>query len=145
MMSYQLEDKNGSEIEYYYSVRLLITHPNLSVNEITAALGMEPDNSWDAGKRNFTKEMRWSHTSWTTGKRLFFDEIHDVLSWLYKKLDFILRMRASGGELQLIVQLPGNINIGDTLKSDTLSIALNLGVIIGIEVFPSLSPPAWDN
>jgi hypothetical protein len=28
---------------------------------------MEPDNSWNAGERKFTKNMMWSHTSWTEG------------------------------------------------------------------------------
>ncbi|RZI61990.1 MAG: hypothetical protein EOP37_05500 [Rubrivivax sp.] len=136
--------QGDGELAYYYSVRLLIRHPTLLVREVSEALGMEPHHYWNAGERDFTQSMMWSLTSWTEGKRLFFDEIYDVLLWLQEKQDFVSHMRASGGDLQIIVQLPGAINIGDTLSLDALPLAAKLGVSIGVEVFPNLVKPASD-
>jgi hypothetical protein len=58
---------------------------------------------------------------------------------------FVSHLLATGGELQVIVQLPGNINVGDTLKFETMSLAVKLGVAIGIEVFPNLAKPLADD
>lgn len=145
MMDQQNKSDNESEIACYYSVRLLITHPTMLVGEVTAALGMEPDHSWNAGERKFTNNMMWGYTSWTEGKRLFFDEVHQILEWLHEEQVFVSRLLASGGELQVIVQLPGTINVGDVLKFETMSLAVKLGVTIGVEVFPNLVKPMSDD
>jgi len=144
-MNEQSKDDIEREFAYYYSVRLLIGHPTMPVDEVTTALEMEPDHSWNAGERKFTKNMMWNHTSWTEGARPFFDEVHEVLVWLHEKQAFVSRLLASGGELQVIVQLPGAINIGDNLKLETMSLAVKLGVSIGVEVFPNLSRPMLDD
>ena len=112
----------------------------IGLGEITAALGMEPDHSWNAGER--TKDTRWGYSSWTEGKRFFFDEVHEVLVWLHEEQEFVSRLIASGGELQVIAQLPGTINIGDALKPETMSLAARLGVTIGVEVFPNPARPS---
>jgi hypothetical protein len=101
---------------------------------------MEPDHSWNAGER--TKDTRWGYSSWTEGKRFFFDEVHEVLVWLHEEQEFVSRLIASGGELQVIAQLPGTINIGDALKPETMSLAARLGVTIGVEVFPNPARPS---
>lgn len=132
------------EIPYYYSIRLLITHPTMLVSEISDNLRMEPDQSWNAGNRPFTKNMMWSSTSWTEGKRLFFDEIYEVLLWLEGEQEFVSRLLASEGKLQVIAQLPGTINIGASLSLDAVALAAKLGVSIGVEVFPNLVKPAMD-
>jgi hypothetical protein len=103
------------EFAYYYSVRLLIGHPAMSVDEVTAALDMDPDYAWNPGERKFTKNMMWNHTSRTEDARLFFGEVHEILVWLNEKQAFVSRLLASGGELQVIVQLPGAINIGGSV------------------------------
>jgi hypothetical protein len=127
----------SGEVEYCYSIRLLLTHPTMRGSEITGALGMEPEYSWDIGQGGH-KHTMWGHVSWTQGRRLFFDEVHDVLEWLQKEQKFISQFLSSGGQLQVIVQLPGSINIGSTLKLETMTLASKLGVTIGVEVFPKL-------
>ena len=144
-MVQQSESDTGSEISCYYSIRLLVTHPTMLVGEVTSALGMEPDHFWNAGERKFTNNMMWGHTSWTEGTRLFFDEIQQILEWLHEEQAFVSRLLASGGELQVIVQLPGTINLGDVLKFETMSLAVKLGVCIGVEVFPNLVKPRSDD
>ncbi len=57
--------------------------------------------------------------------------------WLHEKQAFVSRLLASGGELQVIVELPGAINIGDNLKLETMSLAVKLGVSIGVKFSPS--------
>jgi hypothetical protein len=145
MMDQQSIPDTERKIAFYYGVRLLVTHPSMSVGEVTAAFGMKPDHFWNAGERKFTNNMMWGHTSWTEGTRLFFDEVHEVLEWLHDEQVFVSHLLATGGELQVIVQLPGNINVGDTLKFETMSLAVKLGVAIGIEVFPNLAKPLADD
>lgn len=130
------------EAQYYYGIRLLVKNTSMPVSEITAVLGMEPDHFWNAGERTFTSTAMWSYTSWTEGKRPFFDEIHEALVWLGGEQEFIAQLRVSGGEFQVIAQLPGGINIGDVLKLETMALAVKLGVTIGVEVFPNLLKPA---
>lgn len=135
-----MEKENKS----YYSIRLLINHPTMSVSEVTDALGMQPDYSWNAGERAFINNMMWGYTSWTEGARLFFEEVHEILEWLQGKQAFVSGLLTTGGELQVITQLPGSINSGDLLKLETMSLAVKLGVRIGIEVFPKLTMPRSD-
>lgn len=127
-----------NDTSYYYSIRLFITHPSMPVDEISVALGMEPTYAWNAGERDFSKDAMWSRTSLTEGKRLFFEEIRDVLEWLQEQQEFVSRLLSSGGELHVIAQLPGTINIGSNLSLETMALAVKLGVRIGIEVFPNL-------
>ncbi len=145
MMGQQSKGDTEREIACYYSIRLLITHPTMPVNEVTKALGMEPDYSWNAGERKFTNNMMWAHASWTEGTRLFFNEVHEILEWLHERQVFVLQLLATGGEFQLIAQLPGAVNVGDVLKVETMSLAVKLGITIGIEVFPNLAKPLSDD
>jgi hypothetical protein len=138
----QSSSDTANDAAYYYSIRLLITHPSISIDEITAALEMEPTHAWNAGERHFTKDTMWGHTSWTEGKRLFFEEIRDVLEWLEERQEFVSRLISSGGEFHVIAQLPGSLNIGSDLLPEAMALAAKLGVRIGVEVFPDLPRPA---
>lgn len=140
-MNKRSQGESGTEAVCYYSIRLLIKHPTMLVNEVTIALDTQPDHSWNPGDRKFTNSMMWGRTSWTEGTRLFFTEVHEVLEWLEEKQAFVSHLLASGGEFQLIVQLPGTVNLGDVLKPETMSLAVKLGIQIGMEVFPDLRKP----
>ncbi|WP_422087889.1 hypothetical protein [Variovorax sp.] len=130
----------ATKTAYYYSIRLLIKNTNIPVSEITAVLGMEPDYSWNAGEGGHGDTM-WGHVSWTEGQRLFFDEVGEILGWLEGRKDFVSRLLSSGGELHVIVQLPGVLNIGSDLMPEPMLLASRLGVRIGIEVLPDLQRP----
>ena len=142
-----MDQQSGSDVRAgeacFYGIRLLITHPTMSVSEVASALGLEPDYSWNPGDREFTDRMMWGRTSWTKGNRWFFNEVHDILEWLEEKQEFVLHLLASGGDLQVIVQLSGTVNVGDGLKPETMALAMKLGVVLGIEVFPDLQRPGW--
>lgn len=124
----------------FYSIRLLINHPSWSVAEITAKIGEEPDYSWDVGEKGKTITM-WGLNSFTTGQRLFFKEVKSILSWLQSKGPLTKELKESGGSFELIVQLPGTVNLGDTLELEVMQLASTLGVELGIEVFPNMRLP----
>lgn len=139
-MSERGQSDIATEAAYYYSVRLLIKNTSMPVSEITASLGMEPDYSWSAGENGHEHTM-WGHVSWTEGQRFFFDEVHEILQWLEGRKDFVSRLLSSGGELHVIVELPGAFNIGSDFTPEPMHLAAKLGVRIGIEVFPDMQRP----
>lgn len=124
----------------FYSIRVLINHPSWSVAEITARLGEEPDYSSSAGERG-NAETKWSRVSDTTGKRFFFAEVNEVLKWIQTKGAFSKELKASGGSLCVIVELPGSVNLGDVLEPEAMQLAVSLGISLGIEVFPKMRRP----
>jgi hypothetical protein len=124
----------------FYSIRVLVNHPSWSVADITSRLGEMPDYSWNATDHG-KKEAMWARESYTTGKRLFFDEVHEVLTWIHGKGQFAEELKKSGGCLSVIVQLSGAVNIGDELEPKTMQLAVTLGVKVGVEVFPNMRHP----
>lgn len=127
----------GAPNAYYYDVRLLVHHPTLRVDEISTIFEMKPDYAWNAGEKG-KHETMWCHVSRTAGSRRFFQELHDILEWIKSDCESVPRLVASGGRIQLIAQLPGSINTGDNLRSETMSLAVSLGITLGVEVFPRL-------
>jgi hypothetical protein len=123
---------------YVYELRLLIKHPSWGVEQISAALGVRPDHSWSAAESGRTETM-WCTVSRTEGNRLFFQEVREVIDWLLERRDWVSGLRASAGTVQVIVQLPGAVNIGDSIDAETMLRASELGISIGIEVFPRLT------
>lgn len=120
---------------YYFSTRILVTHPSMSVADMTVNMGEKPDHSNEPlnGKGGF-----WSRVGETTGKRNFFSEVSDIVSWLEGKGTNIQRILATGGHIQVIVQLPGDRNTGDSWKPSDMARAAALGISLGVEVFPSI-------
>jgi hypothetical protein len=81
----------------------------------------------------------WSLETWTEGERFFFEELRSVLEWLKRDHeDFIRQLVLDGGTVILIAQLPGQLNIGDELDPKIMALAADLGVRLGVEVFPNL-------
>jgi len=103
-------------------------------------LAEEPDYSWSVGERGKAQTM-WSRESYTTGKRFFFEEVRDVLDWIHAKEGFAEKLRATGGSLCVIVNLPGAVNLGCTLEPEVMQLAAQLGVSVGVEVFPNMRRP----
>jgi hypothetical protein len=124
-------------MSYIYSVRILINHPFLRVEEITENMGVEPNFSWNFNDEGKIETM-WSLVTWTERERSFFREIGMVVNWLEERSTFIKEINARGGSLMLIVQLSGKENIGDELSSKTMIRVAELGASIGVEVFPNL-------
>ena len=49
---------------------------------------------------------------------------------------FLKQWTAEGGRVSLTVNLPGDVNMGDNLEPDTLRLMSELGIELGVEVFP---------
>ncbi len=121
----------------YYEVRVLVRHPTLEVEALSALLGVEPDYSANAGEKGHTNSF-WSRVSATRGERHFFSEVRDVIDWLAGKGNLVREIRQAGGHVEIIVQLPGDVNMGDTMPPDVLASAGTLGISLGVEVFPHM-------
>jgi hypothetical protein len=120
---------------YYFSIRVLVRHPAMCVADLTRGLGEEPDYS---GEPTEGKVAFWSRVSETRGERGFFSEVTDVISWLEGKSAFVREVLDSEGSFEVIVQLPGDRNIGDSWNAGVMARAAALGVSLGVEVFPSI-------
>lgn len=120
---------------YYFSIRVLVHHPAMCVADLTRGLDEEPDYS---GEPADGKIAFWSRVSETRGERGFFSAVTDVISWLEGKSAFVREVLDTEGSIEVIVQLPGDRNIGDSWSSQTMARAAALGVSLGVEVFPSL-------
>jgi len=126
---------------YLYSIRLLIRHKILSAQEITKMLEVEPTYSWSGGTNGHENTM-WSLETWTQGRRFFFEELTSLIDWLEGKSSFLNAISLDEGAVVVIVQLPGQLNIGDELSPKIMFKAATLGISIGIEVFPNLQQPS---
>ena len=120
---------------YYFRIRILVRHPSMPVADLTAAMGDQPDHSGEPRDRN---GAFWSLVSETTGQRDFFSEVSEVVSWLEGRRTDIRSILATGGSIQVIVQLPGDRNIGATWEPRDMARAAELGISLGVEVFPTI-------
>ena len=71
--------------------------------------------------------------------RLFFTDVGKVIDRLEPYRDFLLHVVDGGGKINLIVSLPGDINIGDDLPSREMARLCALKIDLGIEVFPDFN------
>jgi hypothetical protein len=132
-----------------YSVRLLIKHPNIDPIQITDALRLKPNSSGvgdsprmtSAGKAlpGVNKESNWSHWFRVEKNRLFFSDVVKLIDKLEPHRDFMHEIVNGGGDISLIVSLPGDINIGDNFRWQDMARLSALGIELGIEVFPDFN------
>ena len=78
----------------------------------------------------------WSHVTRTEGRRHFFAGLRDLVRHLQPRHRFLKQWTAEGGRVSLTVNLPGDVNMGDNLEPDTLRLMSELGIELGVEVFP---------
>lgn len=130
---------SSDESQYAYSIRVWVNQSQLPVEEISAALDRAPDYSRELGELEKYPASMWCSVTWTKGERDFFGEVHDVLVWLQERSAFLDRLKLGGGELHVVAQLHGGANIGSSMRPETALLAAQLGVLIGVEVFPRLS------
>jgi hypothetical protein len=122
---------------YRFRIHVLALHPSWPVIALIDALGAEPDYSGEPGK--LTLGSFWSHRGEAQGSRWFFKEVNDAISWLEARGEQVREIIKSGGRLELIVELPGDVGIRDTWEPSQMQRAVAIGVSLGVEVFPN-----WD-
>ena len=131
-----------------YQISLSIRHPSMAPDAITAQLHMIPQYKWKRGERRKTprgtvlpgvrNETRWRHVRPFVQGRLFFDGVKAMLTTLEPNADFLSKVASEGGQVTILVNLPGYVNIGDVLDAATLKRLADLQVALSVEVFPTI-------
>jgi hypothetical protein len=131
-----------------FSLSLSFRHPDIDPDEITRVLGRTPYQSWQAGAPRRTPaghEMptvgRQSYWVWTvevSGRRNFFKALMEEIDGLSAHAAFLAHVVGSGGRVALVVNLPGDLNIGATLPHQAVQRIAGLPIDIGVEVFPDM-------
>jgi hypothetical protein len=80
----------------------------------------------------------WRHVTARKRQRLFFTGLRELLARLQSKQGFLSRLVSGGGRITLIVNLPGDVNMGDVLEPASLQLMSKLGLELGVEVFPRM-------
>jgi len=132
-----------------FRIILSIKHPNIDPALITERLGLLPMMSWKAGEQRMTpkgtvlqgkhKASAWGHSFHVYGDRLFFKSLCDFVGRLEQKADVLLNIHETGGAVMLVVQLPGDVNIGDQIGFSDMKRLFDLKISLGIEVFPNFN------
>jgi len=135
--------------ELRFMVRLLVKHPSIDPFVITKELGLIPHLAHHVGKNRLTpkgrilagqyRESVWGWSKDVEGKRAFFDEVADLSIQLERHRHFLSKLVAEGATVSLILHLPGDVNIGSNLRSTDMKRLADLGIDLGIEVFPKWS------
>ena len=136
--------------ELLYCIRVLITHPTLTPDEISDELNLNPDVSMCVGQpRRGPKgkplpgvylDTRWSVQEVRNGDRYFFTRLDKLLDRFSQHRDFLRRVAETGGRTNFIIELPGEVNIGNTLTERTVAKLADLKGSLGVEVFPGMNP-----
>jgi hypothetical protein len=134
-----------------YRVRLLIRHPHIDPDSITAKLGLSPSVSHMVGHERKTptgtplpgvhKRTTWSYSVRVEGKRFFSEDVADLVSRLEESAAFLRELTDTGGSAELSVSLPGDVNIGDVIRWPDLQKIASLRIDFGVEVFPRWNRP----
>jgi hypothetical protein len=116
---------------------------------LTKQLGLRPQLSWLAGGRRETavgeplpgvhKLSTWGYMARVSNKRHFFESIIDLLVRLEKRAKFVSEVVNTGGQITLLLHLPGDANIGDVIGWRDLQRLGHLSIDLGVEVFPQFN------
>ena len=144
MMPAQMAEDKDDQLKY--QVRLLIKHPDIDPAYITNSLGLTPNVSAIAGSTRKTpagtvlpgvhKGSLWSHSFNVNGNRLFFSAIVEMMDKLEPQKTLLTEIVDTGGSIELIVNLPGIVNIGDVFPWHDMARLCAMRINLGIEVFP---------
>src|SRR5689334_18002694 len=104
----------------YYELRILVRHPTLPKEHLLTLFGDGSDHSVSAGERGKTYSF-WSTTDRVTGERAFSRGLTRALEWLEERSTAVSDILRTGGNIEVILQLPGDRNIGDTLDANELA------------------------
>jgi hypothetical protein len=130
-------------------MRLLLIHPNADPADISREIGLSPTRAWRCGEpRSTPKGTRlegvWRDTRWSHGFAL--DKNVTIETAIVSALDrltairrFLAALGETGGTAELIISLPGDTYRGASISAELLKALSDLGVSLGIEVFPKMN------
>ena len=121
-------------------------HPKLDLSYLTARLSLTPDICRLAGAvrtsptgkpmPGLNKYSVWSYTREFKNERAFFRSICKFIDELRPRKSVFLKVASNGGSSELIVELPGDINLGDSISWKSLKQLSAFHISLGVEVFP---------
>jgi hypothetical protein len=128
-----------------YRVRVVVNHPTDNLAVITEVTGLK-GICWTRGEERFTangKRLPGKHQFSTWGcsrtvrnSRAFSLGVRAMIDALMPAADLLQQIVATGGRAQLILDFEGYKNISDVVRPSDLSRLAQLGMSLGIEVFP---------
>lgn len=136
---------------YSYSIALRIWHPSIKPDEITLALGLQPNRSWEAGQSRQTpkgtplegvyRESYWNADPFDRGEYsstddLAEDALIEVLQALEPKKGFLERLRNEGARIMVQVSSFSGRNYALELSPELLRRYAALGVSLAHDVYP---------
>jgi Domain of unknown function (DUF4279) len=140
------ERKPNAADDATFKLTLLIRHPDFDPDLITETLKLKPFRYWRRGEPRITPkgttlagewpDTRWNHVAFYEADRTVSVEIERWLVSLDRNGEFIRSLVSTGGDITLNLAMPGQSHRGDVIAAGTLRRAADLGVGIGIEVFP---------
>ena len=132
-----------------YNVRLLIRHPSINPDIITRTLQLTPHLSAMAGTARkgpkghnlpgLYRHSVWSHSFRIEHNRYFFRDVVKLIGRLEPHRAFLADLSEGGGTLSMIIDLPGDTNIGDVLPWREVGRLGALRIDLGVEVFPEFN------
>jgi hypothetical protein len=148
MTSAQADDGEGLE-GLRYKIRLLIRHPTIDPDRITNTLRLVPHLSAMVGnvRKNpkgavlsgLHKDSVWSYSFRVERNRWLSKDVVMLIDKLEPHRDFLIEMENSGGSISLVLDLPGDVNIGDVFSWRDLARLGALRIDLSIEVFPEFN------
>lgn len=128
-----------------YKVRIVIKHPTLDLSHMTDLLQLQPSRSWSASDQirsgkgeviggTYGQSM-WTCSSSDPDKGIPYS-IERMLESLNRCHEEINKIIQSGGSVAILLDMFGDGNTKGLIESRVLRDIGNLGVDLGIEVFP---------
>lgn len=127
-------------------VSLRFLHPKKNLTFLSALLELPCHRTWKAGAPRQTPkgtplpgvydQSYWMSRFEFTLKQGFQGQFMNAVDHLMKAEQKISGFIDSGGEIELYLQLDGDINHGGIINNDTIVILGRLGIKLLIEVFP---------
>lgn len=152
-MRQRLNEHAEMKLSKRLDVELLIMHPTISPEEITAALGMEAQIAHCAGAPKILSngkrlpglwpDTRWRHSrQYEISDQWFLGKVEELVGRLETHKAFLTALKSSGGKATLILQFFADGYWGDNLPPALLTKLASLDLDLGIECYADVPAPA---
>lgn len=136
---------------YSYTIDIRIWHPSIKPGEITRALGLKPNRTFEAGKQRqtpkgtlldgFYRESYWNADPFDRGEYSSTDDLaEDALSEVMHVLEphrvFIQKLRSEGGRVLVQVSSFSGRNYALEFSPELLGRCAVLGVGLAHDIYP---------
>lgn len=131
---------------YRLKIALRITHPFLTLLDITQALSLKPSGGWAAGDQRVTptghplegsrKGTYWYHDFPLSRNAQLSSSIRSLLDRLSSRKTFFKKVRAKGGTVESFVGWFIERNSEETLGQNVLKDLSNLQIDLALDVYP---------